>query len=119
MRNILLILLTAFSVNLFAQMPKSNLPKPGSISGKVIDQTTKEPLPYVNIIIKDTANKILTGGITNDNGTFSIKNIPEGKNMVEVQFIGYKTVTKPIIINNKRRKINLGTISLDRRFYHS
>ncbi|WP_299157260.1 TonB-dependent receptor [uncultured Tenacibaculum sp.] len=112
MRNILLILLTAFSVNLFAQMPKSNLPKPGSISGKVIDQTTKEPLPYVNIIIKDTANKILTGGITNDNGTFSIKNIPEGKNMVEVQFIGYKTVTKPIIINNKRRKINLGTISL-------
>ncbi|WP_299120283.1 outer membrane beta-barrel family protein [uncultured Tenacibaculum sp.] len=112
MRNILLILLTVFSVNLFAQMPKSKLPKPGSVSGKVVDQTTKEPLPYVNIIIKDTANKILTGGITNDNGTFSIKNIPEGKNIVEVQFIGYKTVSKPILINNKRRKINLGTIPL-------
>ncbi|KAB1159814.1 TonB-dependent receptor [Tenacibaculum aiptasiae] len=112
MKNILLILLMVFSVNLFAQMPKGKLPKPGSVSGKVIDQTTKEPLPYVNIIIKDTANKILTGGITSDNGTFSIKNIPEGKNIVEVQFIGYKTVSKPILINNKRRKINLGTIPL-------
>ncbi|MCF2874125.1 MULTISPECIES: TonB-dependent receptor domain-containing protein [unclassified Tenacibaculum] len=112
MRNILLILLTVFSVNLFAQMPKGKLPKPGSVSGKVIDQTTKEPLPYVNIIIKDTANKILTGGITNDNGTFSVNNIPEGKNIVEVQFIGYKTVSKPILINSKRRKINLGTIPL-------
>ncbi|MBA6155256.1 TonB-dependent receptor [Tenacibaculum sp. S7007] len=112
MKNILLILLTAFSVNLMAQMPKSNLPKPGLVSGKVIDQATKEPLPYVNIIIKDTANKILTGGITNDNGTFSIKNIPEGNNLVEIQFIGYKTVTKPIAINNKRRRVNLGTIAL-------
>ncbi len=112
MKNILLILLTAFSVNLFAQMPKSNLPKPGLVSGKVIDQTTKEPLPYVNIIIKDAANKILTGGITNDNGAFTIKNIPEGKNKVEIQFIGYKTVTKPITVSNKNRKINLGTISL-------
>ncbi|MGB1042351.1 MAG: TonB-dependent receptor domain-containing protein [Tenacibaculum sp.] len=112
MKKILLVLLTVFSANLFAQMPKSNLPKPGSVSGKVIDQTTKEPLPYVNIIIKDTAKKIITGGITNDDGTFAIKNIPEGNSIIEIQFIGYKTVSKPIAINNKRRKVNLGTIAL-------
>lgn len=112
MNKILLILLIVFSANLFAQMPKSNLPKPGSISGKVIDQTTKEPLPYINIIIKDFANKILTGGITDNDGLFSIKSIPEGKNSVEIQFIGYKTISKTITISSKNRKINLGTISL-------
>ena len=112
MKKILLILLTVFSANLFAQMPKSNLPKPGVVSGKIIDKITNEPLPYVNIIIKDSANKILTGGITNDNGTFSIKNIPEGKIIVEVQFIGYKTISKPATVSNKNRKINLGTLSL-------
>ncbi|MCT4698032.1 outer membrane beta-barrel family protein [Tenacibaculum haliotis] len=112
MKKILLLIFTVFSVSLFAQMPKSNLPKAGTVSGKVIDKTTKEPLPYVNIIIKDAANKILTGGITNDNGTFSIKNIPEGKNTIEIQFIGYKTISKQVTINNKNRKINLGTISL-------
>ena len=53
MKKIILILLTVFSVNIFAQMPKSSLPKPGTVSGKVIDKITKEPLPYVNIIIKD------------------------------------------------------------------
>ena len=112
MKKILLLIFTVFSVSLFAQMPKSNLPKPGTVSGKVIDKTTKESLPYVNIIIKDAANKILTGGITNDNGTFSIKNIPEGKIIVEVQFIGYKTISKPATVSNKNRKINLGTLSL-------
>ncbi|WP_271406873.1 outer membrane beta-barrel family protein [Tenacibaculum soleae] len=112
MKKILLLLLTVFSVNLFAQMPKSILPKPGIVSGKIIDQTTKEPLPYVNIIIKDAANKILTGGITNDNGIFAIKNIPEGKSILEIQFIGYKTVSKSITINNKNRRIDLGTIAL-------
>ncbi len=72
MKKILLLLLTIISVNTYAQMSKSYLPKPGSITGKVIDQGTKEPLPYVNIVVKDAANKLITGGITNDAGTFKI-----------------------------------------------
>ncbi|WP_417800823.1 TonB-dependent receptor domain-containing protein [Tenacibaculum sp.] len=113
MKNILLILLAVFTTSIYAQMPKSNLPKPGVISGKVVDQTTKQPLPYVNIIIKDAAKKIITGGITDDNGLFSIKNIPEGNSIVEVQFIGYKTFSKPVSVSNKSNKVNLGIISLE------
>ncbi|CAL2103313.1 TonB-dependent receptor [Tenacibaculum sp. 190130A14a] len=113
MKQKLLILFLLVSSISFAQMSKSNLPKPGVISGKVIDQTTKEPLPYVNIVVKDLANKIITGGITTDNGLFTIKNIPEGKSTVEVQFIGYKTYNRTIDVTNKNRKINLGTISLE------
>ncbi|WP_428742815.1 TonB-dependent receptor domain-containing protein [Tenacibaculum sp.] len=113
MKNIFLVLLTVFCTSIYAQMPKSNLPKPGVISGKVIDQNTQQPLPYVNIIIKDAAKKVITGGITDDNGLFSIKNIPEGNNTVEVQFIGYKTFTKPVLVDRKSSKINLGTISLE------
>jgi len=113
MKNILLILLAVFTTGIYAQMPKSSLPKPGVISGKVVDQATKQPLPYVNIIIKDAAKKIITGGITDDNGLFSIKNIPEGNSIVEVQFIGYKTFSKSISVNRKSSKVNLGTISLE------
>ena len=113
MKNIFIILLTVLSTSMFAQMPKSNLPKPGIVSGKVVDQTTKQPLPYVNIIIKDATKKIVTGGITDDNGLFSIKNIPEGNSIVEVQFIGYKTFSKPVSVSNKSNKIDLGTISLE------
>ncbi|REH52479.1 outer membrane receptor protein involved in Fe transport [Tenacibaculum gallaicum] len=113
MKNILLILLAVFTTSIYAQMPKSSLPKPGTITGKVVDQITKQPLPYVNIIIKDAAKKIITGGITDDNGLFSIKNIPEGNSIVEVQFIGYKTFSKPISVSRKSNKVNLGTISLE------
>lgn len=113
MRKLLLLLAFVITASSYAQMSKGNLPKPGKISGKVIDKTSKEPLPYVNIIIRDLANKVLTGGITNERGTFSVPNIPEGKSVVEIQFIGYKTVKKPITITNKRRNIKLGTIAIE------
>lgn len=113
MKNIVLILLVAFNTNIFAQMAKSNLSKPGVISGKVIDKISKQPLPYVNVIIKDAAKKIITGGITDDNGVFTVKNIPEGNSIVEIQFIGYKTFAKTVSINSKSSKIDMGTIFLE------
>ena len=98
--------------NSFAQLAKSKLPKPGSITGKVIDKKTKEALPYVNIVVRDMANKIITGGITDDNGLFTVSNLPKGNSLVEIQFIGYKMYSKKINITNKAKKINLGTIQL-------
>ena len=90
-----------------------NLPKPGVVSGKVIDKITHEPLPYVNIIIKDARQKIITGGITNEAGKFTLRNIPFGKNILEVQFIGYTIFTKVININKQNKNIKIGTISLE------
>ncbi len=98
--------------NTFAQLAKDKLPKPGVISGKIIDNTSKEPLPYVNIVIRDMAKAVITGGITTDAGSFEIKDIPEGKSIVEIQFIGYKTISKEISITNKAKQLNLGTIVL-------
>lgn len=100
------------SFNSFAQLAKSELAKPGIISGKVIDETTKEALPYVNIVIYDMAKKVITGGITDDNGEFKVKDIPRGNSLVEIQFIGFKTFSKPISITSEEKNISLGTISL-------
>lgn len=100
------------SFNSFAQLAKSELAKPGIISGKVIDETTKESLPYVNIVIYDMAKKVITGGITDDNGEFKVKDIPRGNSLVEIQFIGFKTFSKPISITSEEKNISLGTISL-------
>ena len=98
--------------NSFAQLAKSKLPKPGVISGKVIDEITKEPLPYVNIVVMDMAKKVITGGITEENGSFKIKDIPKGNSLVEVQFIGYTTFSKQINVTSKNKTVNLGTIAL-------
>jgi hypothetical protein len=78
MKKIFLFILLITSVNSFAQMTKNKLPKPGLINGQVIDSNTKEALPYVNIVVRDMTKKIITGGITNEKGMFTVKDIPKG-----------------------------------------
>jgi outer membrane receptor protein involved in Fe transport len=112
MKKLILLFVLTFSVGSYAQLDKSKIAKPGTISGKVIDQETTETLPYVNIVIRDIAKKIITGGITDLDGNFKVKDIPEGVSVIEIQFIGYKTYSKEINIKRGSFRQNLGTISL-------
>jgi outer membrane receptor protein involved in Fe transport len=112
MKKLVLLFALTVSFHSFAQMAKSNLPKPGVISGKVIDGSTNEPLPYVNIVVMDMAEKTITGGITEEDGTFKIKDIPKGKSLVVVQFMGFEKYSKEILVSTKNKKIDLGTIPL-------
>jgi len=95
-----------------AQMAFDKLPKSGILTGLVIDNLTKEPVPYATIVIKDTTNKIITGSITDIAGKFKITQIPQTSILLEVQFMGYKTYKKAISITAKTSKHNLGTIVL-------
>ncbi len=83
----------------------------GNIKGTVSDNTTKTPLPYVNVIIKSGDN-IATGGITDDDGGFSIKKIPYGNYTVNIQYIGYKTKEVPVVVSSNTKAINLGNVGL-------
>ena len=49
--------------NSFAKLAKKDLPKPGSITGKVIIKTTNKALPCAYIVIRAFAKKIITGAI--------------------------------------------------------
>lgn len=86
---------------------------PGIITGQVLDAALNEGLPYVNVIVRDKSNGIITGVITNDEGQFNLKSIPIGNHNVSIEFLGFKTVTKPITISTKATTINLGTIKLE------
>lgn len=116
MKRLLLFCAVLFSITaVHATDPAPETDKTGTISGKVLDATLKEPLPYVNIIIKNTSGKILTGGITLDDGTFEIKKIIEGNIIVSVQYIGYKTYNKEVNIGKGNYKVNLGNIFLEEK----
>lgn len=80
------------------------------LTGKVIDNDTKQPLEYATIVIKSLDGKIITGGITNSNGEFSIQ-IAKGVYDISVEFISFKTKlfkSKEISGNT-----DLGTITLE------
>jgi outer membrane receptor protein involved in Fe transport len=107
--KIILFIFLLITTNLFSQKNNENK---GVLKGKIIDITTKEILPYVNIIIKDNANNVLTGGITNEEGDFNIIKIPFGTNNIEIQYIGYETVKRKIIFSNANAYFNIGNIEL-------
>lgn len=83
----------------------------GSITGRVTDKATTQPLSYVTIAIKENGN-VVTGGITNDNGEFEIKNLPLKNYTVEIQFIGYKTYVASANLTDANRNAALGTIAI-------
>lgn len=84
----------------------------GSITGKVIDKKSNNPIPYVNIIVKENNNNV-AGGITSEKGIFQIKNLELKKYAVEIQFIGHKTITRSIVLTTNNTTIDLNTIALE------
>ena len=63
------------------------------MKGRIIDATTKEALPGASIAIPD-----LRIAVAADNdGQFSFTNVPDkGKFLIEIKYLGYKTLTKTI-----------------------
>ncbi|MEB8330478.1 TonB-dependent receptor [Flavobacteriaceae bacterium KMM 6897] len=88
--------------------------KNGIISGVVLDQNTKQPVAYASIVIKSQSDlQTITGGITQEDGSFEIKGLPEGNLLLEIQFIGYKSFSKNITITKDIKKVVLGSIFLE------
>lgn len=71
----------------------------GTITGKILDKTTKQPLPGANITVVDTS----IGTTTNANGVFTIKNIDENLYKLRIAFLGYNAhiETDVRVIRNK------------------
>jgi outer membrane receptor protein involved in Fe transport len=86
----------------------------GSISGKVLDETTKKPVEFANIILFDQQDNSQIGGIvTNKDGNFSLTGIKIGKYYFQVQFVGYeRKKIENISITNSNLHYNAGTIFL-------
>lgn len=63
----------------------------GAIKGKVIDKTTREPIPFVTIVAEVGGTNV--GGISSDfDGNYMIKPIPPGRYDVKATSIGYKAI---------------------------
>src|SRR5674476_768972 len=86
----------------------------GSLSGKVFDKSTNQPLEYATIsLISKPSGKIITGTVSDTKGAFVISNIPFDTYQVYIEFIGFEKVTLDnVIIKSDRRSVSLGTISL-------
>lgn len=79
------------------------------ITGKVLDKDTNQPLEYATVVLKNETTGTVTGGITTENGDFSIK-AKKGVYEISIEFLGFE----PVVFKSKNilSDTNLGTISL-------
>lgn len=64
-----------------------------SISGTVRDKVTREPLPFVNVVVEKT--EPLIGTTTGMGGDFELKDVSVGRHNIKVSMVGYE----PLLIN--------------------
>lgn len=88
------------STHSFAQTtPKSQTKqKSSTITGKVIDSSTQEPLSFVSVVVISPDGEYLAGGTTDIDGAFQMNKIPAGVVNMSFSFVGYKTVDKSITV---------------------
>ena len=65
------------------------------LSGKVVDAGDGQPVEYASILIVESG----LWAITDNKGTFTIKNVKAGKTTLTVQCLGYRKHTWPMTIN--------------------
>src|ERR1700759_3576327 len=67
-----------------------------TISGKVISHADKKPIPNASVFLSNTT----VGNETNNDGTFTLKNVRNGKFDIIVSVIGFEAYSQPVIVNN-------------------
>lgn len=108
-QTLILLVIFTFSLSTFAQ--PGGMPKKITITGKIVEKVSNTPLEYATISFQHTKKSdLLTGGITNDKGEFSIE-ILAGEYNVKIEYISFKS------IDFKAKKMfentNLGLIKLE------
>jgi len=110
---ILASLIILFATRIQAQSPQGSDPV-GTVQGKVIDQSSGQPIPYSSIAIySQRDSSLVTGAISGDDGSFIIRKVSFGRFYAEIVFIGYERKRIPgILIRPESNSVNLGDIGI-------
>ncbi|EAQ38527.1 TonB dependent/ligand-gated channel [Dokdonia sp. MED134] len=93
MKYLFTLTLLAFTTLVFAQRPEGGRPDV-TITGKVLEAETNVPLEYATVSFTNSEGKVVTGGITDPNGNYSIE-VAAGVYDVKFEFISFETKVLP------------------------
>src|ERR1051326_3075207 len=74
----------------------------GNIKGNVQDQKN-QPIPYATVQLE--GNQI--GASTDDDGNYTIQNVPYGSYTLMVSYVGYKTFSQSVNVNTPEVQLNI------------
>lgn len=107
-KTIALCLILLLGLDAYAQRPQGF--EKITVSGKVIDKETSQPLEYATITLKNQRRPdFLQGGITDANGQFSFEILP-GNYTIVTEFISFEPIVQEGVA--LRQSSDLGTFEL-------
>ncbi|MBN2018350.1 MAG: TonB-dependent receptor [Candidatus Cloacimonetes bacterium] len=92
MKKVLIVLLVSF----FMFTSLAFAAGAGNLAGKVTNEKTGDAIADANVYVEGTEY----GMLTRNNGTFLLKNIPEGTYTVAVSYLGYELQKKEVVIKD-------------------
>lgn len=105
-KKILILILFCISFSINAQQRDTQT---FQISGKIIDDETKQPLEYATVVLTSLKTKKVTGGMTDSKGGFNFE-VSGGMYDISIEFISFESHEIPN--QNINENINFGTIAL-------
>jgi TonB-dependent starch-binding outer membrane protein SusC len=66
----------------------------GTVSGRVVDAASQQPLANVNIVVVGTRQ----GAVSQTDGSFLVVNVPEGVQQVRASRIGFAPQDQPVVV---------------------
>ena len=82
----------------------------GVVRGRVLDKQNDEVMQFVNIRVSDEAGKMLGGGMTDVKGSFLVGGLKDGSYVLQVSFVGYKTLTRRFQITPQKRNVHYNAL---------
>ena len=108
-------------IHLFAVADKAlvvvdedDTPQTGTITGRVAEEGTMDPMEYTTVAVYSMADSTLVGGTVSDpEGNFVIRKLPVGEYFIETNFVGYnKKTIEPVFVTPESRNIDLGLLEM-------
>lgn len=118
----ILTLLAAFAVvgSVHPSVAQEETPSgEGQLSGRIVDAESGDPLPKATVSLWDVAGNdstLVNGTVTDEDGRFSIEDVPIDSYLLRVRFVGYTTRRFPNTTPTEQAEnASLGTIRLARK----
>lgn len=104
-----LALLIVLMSNVHAQQSKA------TISGLVRDAGNKSALSFVNVTLRSAKDSALVAGtISGEDGRFTLPDMSSGNYLLSLSYMGYQTISQPLLVGHLSNFLDLGNIELNR-----
>lgn len=91
----------------------SELYAQNSLSGHILDTTTRQPVPFVSVALYRLPDSVaLNGGITDSSGRFRIADVQSGSYQLKTFFVGYKPESMRVSVSDGQ-SVDLGSLFLE------